>query len=438
MKARGRNSGLRLVRGLPATGPAGTERPARRGPTLFLFLPGRETPQRVRLPVPLLGVGLLILIGLGLGGLALWQHNQALEAELAALRQTQALADTREGELHTVVGLQKDELAGQAVQLQSQDAQITGIADDLAELKDRMAMLDRHNAQLREVLGLDQTADPSGGQDSGLVSNDPSPAPTPTPSATPPGPSGRAPGSPAGLASFRTDNGPPSAAPAAGSPNAEAIRRQLTEYEQEIAVLRTAINRREQAEHALDGPTARQVEEWATAADEQPAGADSPEVAAALAEAAQAAAPPAAPPAAENNSPAQPTTRSSIPAGLPFYGRITSPFGWRVSPFIAGARTYHKGMDIACPLGTPVHATQAGRVIVAGWTDTYGITVMIDHGKGWTTIYGHNSKLKVKVGQVVDQGQLISLSGSTGPSTGPHIHYEVRHNGVPVNPANYR
>ncbi len=95
-------------------------------------------------------------------------------------------------------------------------------------------------------------------------------------------------------------------------------------------------------------------------------------------------------------------------------------------------------MDIACPIGTPVHVTQAGKVIVAGWTATYGITVMVDHGKGWITIYGHNSKLKVKVGQYVDQGQTISLSGNTGPSTGPHIHYEVRHNGVPVNPANYR
>lgn len=434
MKARGRNSGLRLVRGLPAVEAAGTARPARRGPTLFLFLPGQETPRRVRLPLPLLAAGLLILIGLGLAGLTVWQRNQALEAELAALRQTQRLADTREGELHTVVGLQKDELAGQAAQLQSQNKQITGIDSDLADLKDRMAMLDRHNAQLREVLGLDQTSNTS----SGLVSNDPPPAPTPTPTATPPGPSGQAPGSPAGLASFRSDTGPPPAAPATGSPDAEAIRRQLTEYEQEIAVLRTAISRREQEVQALDAPTARQVAEWATAADEQPVGADSPEVAAALAEAAQAAAPPAAPPAAETNSPAKPTTRSSIPAGLPFYGRITSPFGWRVSPFIAGARTYHKGMDIACPIGTPVHATQAGRVIVAGWTDTYGITVMIDHGKGWTTIYGHNSKLKVKIGQYVDQGQTISLSGSTGPSTGPHIHYEVRHNGVPVNPANYR
>ena len=137
-------------------------------------------------------------------------------------------------------------------------------------------------------------------------------------------------------------------------------------------------------------------------------------------------------------APVKPVVRSSIPAGLPFYGIITSPFGWRNSPFIAGTRTYHKGMDIACPTGTPVHVTQAGRVIIAGWTSAYGITVMVDHGNGWTTIYGHNSKLKVKVGQYVDQGQTISLSGSTGPSTGPHIHYEIRHNGVPVNPANYR
>jgi murein DD-endopeptidase MepM/ murein hydrolase activator NlpD len=437
MRQRGRNSGLRLVGGLPAAAPAGTERPPRRGPTLFLFLPGRETPHRVRLPLPLLAGALLLLIGLGLAGLSLWRQNQALETELATLRQSQRLADTREGELHTVVGLQKDELAGQAAQLQTQNEQITGIGHDLDELKDRMAMLDRHNAQLREVLGLDQSSDPSGGQDSGLIANDPPTAPTPTPSATPAGPSGLILRSPAGLASPRGDTGPPPAAPA-GPPNAAAISRVLSEYAQEIAVLRTAIGRREQAVLDLDGPTARQVEEWASAADEQPAESDSPEVAAALAQAAQDAAPPAAPPADAEAAPAKPTTHSSLPSGLPFYGRITSPFGWRDSPFIAGKRTYHKGMDIACPIGTPVHVTQAGRVIVAGWTDTYGITVMVDHGNGWTTIYGHNSKLKVKVGQYVDRGQLISLSGSTGPSTGPHIHYEVRHDGVPVNPANYR
>ncbi len=437
------------MRGLPGD-PERVARPARgRGPTLFLFLPGRETPRRVRLPVPLLLLGLLILIGLGLVGLNLWQQNQALEAELAALHQTQTLATTREGEIQSVVGLQKDQLSGQAAQLQAQNDQITGIGHDLGELKDRMAILDRHNAQLREVLGLDQSSDPSGGQDSGLVSNDPPPAPTdtPSPTPTPPGPNGLRWGGPAGLASFRTDNGPP-VAESAPAPGLALLSPLLSEYQQEIAVLRKAIGQREQTMQALDDPTARQVAEWATAADEQPAGADSPEVAAALAQADEAAAAPpaapppaaapAAPPSSSKPSPAKPTTRSSIPAGLPFYGIITSPFGWRNSPFIPGARTYHKGMDIACPTGTPVHVTQAGRVIVAGWTDTYGITVMVDHGNGWTTIYGHNSKLKVSVGQYVDQGQTISLSGSTGPSTGPHIHYEVRHNGVPVNPAKYR
>jgi murein DD-endopeptidase MepM/ murein hydrolase activator NlpD len=433
MREQGRNSGLRRMRGL-AAGQAAAPRPARRGPTLFLFLPGRETPQRVRLPLPLLAGALLILVGLGLIGLQLWRQNQALEAELATLRQTQSLADTREGELHNVVGLQKDQLAGQDAQLQSQNAQITTIGSDLDELKDRMAMLDRHNAQLRDVLGLDQSSDPSGGLDSGIVSNDAPPAPTPSPTATPSGPSSRLLGSPAGLASPRGDTGPPPAVPS----GAEAIRLQLTEYQQEIAVLRTALTQREAALQELDGPTAHQVAEWATAADEQPAGADSPEVAAALAQAEQEAAQPAAPPPASAPAPVKPVTRSSIPGGLPFYGIITSPFGWRNSPFIPGARTYHKGMDIACPTGTPVHVTQAGRVIIAGWTDAYGITVMVDHGNGWTTIYGHNSKLKVKVGQYVDQGQTISLSGSTGPSTGPHIHYEIRHNGVPVNPAKYR
>ena len=95
-------------------------------------------------------------------------------------------------------------------------------------------------------------------------------------------------------------------------------------------------------------------------------------------------------------------------------------------------------MDIIAPIGTRVRATQAGTVIVAGWTNGYGRTVMIDHGKGWVTIYGHNSQVKVKVGQWVDQGQIIALSGNTGPSTGPHIHYEIRYKGTPVNPAKYR
>ena len=92
----------------------------------------------------------------------------------------------------------------------------------------------------------------------------------------------------------------------------------------------------------------------------------------------------------------------------------------------------HTGIDIAVPTGTPVHASPAGTVVYAGWMSGYGYLVAIDHGGGLATAYAHNSSLLVKVGEHVSQGQVISLSGSTGHSTGPHVHFEVRINGVPV------
>jgi murein DD-endopeptidase MepM/ murein hydrolase activator NlpD len=97
----------------------------------------------------------------------------------------------------------------------------------------------------------------------------------------------------------------------------------------------------------------------------------------------------------------------------------------------------HEGIDIAVPSGTPVRASASGTVIHAGWLGGYGNLVVIDHGDGLATAYGHNSALLVAVGQNVSQGETISLSGSTGNSTGPHVHFEVRVNGVPVDPLLY-
>lgn len=111
----------------------------------------------------------------------------------------------------------------------------------------------------------------------------------------------------------------------------------------------------------------------------------------------------------------------------PVHGPITSPFGLRNG-------TLHTGMDIAVPKGTPVHAAKAGKVIDARWISGYGYAVIIDHGGGVTTLYGHNSKLLVKEGQEVAQGEVIAYSGSTGNSTGPHVHFEIRINDKPVNP----
>ena len=120
----------------------------------------------------------------------------------------------------------------------------------------------------------------------------------------------------------------------------------------------------------------------------------------------------------------------------PVNGPITSPFGYRIHP-VLGRRIFHSGIDIGVDYGTPVHAAAAGVVVEADWMGGYGNAVLIDHGNGLSTIYGHNTSLTVSAGQTVSQGQLIAYSGATGMATGPHVHFEVRLNGTPVNPMNY-
>jgi murein DD-endopeptidase MepM/ murein hydrolase activator NlpD len=117
----------------------------------------------------------------------------------------------------------------------------------------------------------------------------------------------------------------------------------------------------------------------------------------------------------------------------PGYTRITSNFGWRVHP-IYKTRKYHSGIDLGVPWGKKIVAVGGGEVIYADTYGGYGKTVMIDHGGGIVTLYAHNSSLSVKVGSVVSAGTQIALSGSTGLSTGPHLHFEVRKNGEPVDP----
>lgn len=112
---------------------------------------------------------------------------------------------------------------------------------------------------------------------------------------------------------------------------------------------------------------------------------------------------------------------------------ITSPFGWRTHP-IYGRVKFHTGIDIAASYGSPIYAADSGVVIYSGWYGGYGKTVIIDHGGGYSTLYGHCSALYVRKGQRVSQRQKIAAIGSTGISTGPHLHFEVRQNGTPVNP----
>ena len=120
----------------------------------------------------------------------------------------------------------------------------------------------------------------------------------------------------------------------------------------------------------------------------------------------------------------------------PVNGVVTSPYGYRTHP-IFGTTIYHSGIDIGVDYGTPVHAADGGVVVEAGWISGYGYAVIIDHGNGLSTLYGHNQELAVSEGQSVSQGQVIAYAGSTGYSTGPHVHFEVRANGDPVDPSAY-
>ncbi|MFO0109935.1 MAG: peptidoglycan DD-metalloendopeptidase family protein [Alphaproteobacteria bacterium] len=128
----------------------------------------------------------------------------------------------------------------------------------------------------------------------------------------------------------------------------------------------------------------------------------------------------------------------SMPLATPVLSeyRQTSGFGTRVDPF-HGRLAFHSGLDMAAPLGTKIHAATDGRVTFTGWKGAYGNTIDLEHGFGFGTRYGHLSKILVKQGQAVKKGQVIAIQGSTGRSTGLHLHYEVRYNDKPVNPKNF-
>ncbi|MCX5786087.1 MAG: peptidoglycan DD-metalloendopeptidase family protein [Elusimicrobia bacterium] len=126
----------------------------------------------------------------------------------------------------------------------------------------------------------------------------------------------------------------------------------------------------------------------------------------------------------------------ATPSIWPAQGRITSPFGYRMAPLRA-ASEYHTGIDVANEAGTPVHATADGVVRHSGWAQGYGMCVVVDHGFGYSTLYGHMSELSVKEGAILKRGQLVGRMGSTGTSTGNHLHYEVWVAGIPKDPMRF-
>ena len=128
------------------------------------------------------------------------------------------------------------------------------------------------------------------------------------------------------------------------------------------------------------------------------------------------------------------TSIRGIPLGYPVYGKITSHIGWRKNPFGRGYE-FHSGIDISAPQGSKVLATADGVVVFAAWYGDYGKTVIIRHPSGYLTLYAHLSEIDVKKGQKVKAGDVVGRVGSTGRSTGPHLHYEVIRDSKPINPS---
>lgn len=126
----------------------------------------------------------------------------------------------------------------------------------------------------------------------------------------------------------------------------------------------------------------------------------------------------------------------ATPQGRPVDGQLSSDFGMRVHPRYGG-RKFHSGIDLSATRGTPVHATADGIISFSGWSKGSGNIVVIEHGQGFSTVYAHNTKNLIQVGQTVKRGQEIATTGSTGVSTGPHVHYEIWKNGECVNPASF-
>ncbi|MER3553241.1 MAG: peptidase M23 [Meiothermus sp.] len=137
--------------------------------------------------------------------------------------------------------------------------------------------------------------------------------------------------------------------------------------------------------------------------------------------------------------PLAPDPTQFMPAGMPLYVQtyISSGFGYRTSPFGGISSEFHNGLDFPAPMGTPVYVTASGKVDQVGWNSIFGLMILIDHENGLYTLYGHLSEAKVTQGQSVGQGELIGAVGSTGRSTGPHLHYTVYRYGSAVDPTPY-
>jgi len=406
-------------------------RSERRGLTLVLIAGRSGKPITLHLGrLAVAGAAALLLL---VGGVlyALYQQNAALQNQLQQGAASHQLVQERERGLNSVVETQQRQLATAGGTLEAEQRKLAALKEQISSLEGQLNQLRVMSKQLGDLLQGGPSSDPQGGQ-----INPTAPAPTP-PSATP--------------QSFQ----PAYTLAQAGYSKVEAAplddlasnyRQEANSYQVWLASLS---NEAEQTSQQLSDMMVFSVDMLAGQQSEAAvaeADATLRQEAEARAQAEQVKAQARAIEKArkdENDAAAADLARQyaldNTPHGFPSAGEVSSYFGWRRSPWDSSKVGFHPGVDIVVDTGTPVYATGNGVVIYAAWDDSYGRVVRVYHPSGYTSLYAHNSRLLVKRGDLVERGDLLARSGSTGMSTGPHIHYGV-YNGdhVALNPMRFR
>ncbi len=372
-------------------------RPA--GFTLIVWSDDAKRSRRLHLSRALIALIALVVVGVAVAIGLLVQRNNELSAALEQASQGSQMSVDREQTLHQVVGSQQQTLNSARDQLTAEREKLVALQSQLSTLEQQLSDLEQFSNQVRSLLG--GQVQPAGAAQGGQI-NAPLPSPTPQ-------------GYVIELASVSDD--------ATYHATIASYQDAILRDGQRIFDTRASLEQL-QATY-LDQTSAQQAQD-ARAQTTASILADQ------LAKQAQQQAQKLAAAAASQKA------ADAIPHGFPYYGDISSSFGWRISPWDATKTGFHPGIDIVADVGTPVMATADGTVITAGWSDSFGRVIRIQHAGGLVTLYGHNSRLLVYVGEQIQRGQIIAYSGNTGMSTGPHIHYGIYRNGVAVNPILYR
>lgn len=372
--------------------PSAKKKP-KHGFTLILWSDDAKHSRRLHLSRLAIALAVVMLLGVAVTIGLLVQRTNELATQLAQAQQGGQLDSQREQTMHQVVGTQQQTLDDTRNELSSERQKLTALQSQLGALEQQLSDLEQFSDQVRTMLG--GQAQPGSGGQGGQI-NAPQLSPTPQ-------------GYRVELAAYNDD----ASYRAAMASYQDAILRdgkRISNTRASLEELEAAYLEQTSAQQADDA----RAQTSAYIQAEQKATQEKLDAA------------------------ARQAALDAVPHGFPYYGEISSGFGWRTSPFDPTKTGYHPGIDIVADVGTPVKATASGTVISANYDDVYGRMVRIRHPNGLVTLYGHNSKLLVSVGETVQRGDIIAYSGSTGMSTGPHIHYGVYRDGVAVNPMKYR